>query len=193
MDEITDNMESDAADDSTTITESLLESKENPPIEKNTHDSIPVMDYDLAQKSSQMQDMLTPDALKDPEASYNLIAYKIVKIAEEQLKSQNQSKIDLKADLSRFFRTFLKLQFVVLFLLLFGEMICNIAWPTVEAISDKIILTFITSVFVETLGGIILMVIYAFSSKDEIQITKILTEVIKTFQKRPSSEQDKTS
>lgn len=191
MDNITDNTTAVSANDPATVTGMSFDGKIAPQ-EENTHD-IPVMDYDLAQKSSQVQNILTPDALKDSEASYNIIAHKIVKIAEDQLKSQNGSKITLKDNLSVFFKDFLMLQFIVLSFLLFSEMICNIVWPNVDAISDQIILTFITSVFVETLGGIILMVVYAFNSSDEIRITEMLTAVIKTFQKNPSSHDDKRS
>ena len=104
MDNITDNTTAVSANDPATVTGMSFDGKIAPQ-EENTHD-IPVMDYDLAQKSSQVQNILTPDALKDSEASYNIIAYKIVKIAEDQLKSQNESKITLKDNLSVFFKDY---------------------------------------------------------------------------------------
>ena len=149
---------------------------------------IPVMDYDLSARGAELHDSLYPEDFKDTNASYNRIAHKIVNIAGDQLKSQNDSKIILKKKLSGFFRTFLIVQLIAILLLIAGQMTCKILWPSRECVSDKIIITFITSVFVETLSGIILMITYAFNSKDEIQITKILSDVIKNFKKDPPSD-----
>ena len=152
-------------------------------------DGVPHMDYNVSSRDPQMQDYLTPDNdWTDSNASYNKIAHRIVSIAEKQLDSQNASKTLLKEKLSNFFRVFLTVQLIVVSILIAGQIVCRIIWPNISPISDQIIITFITSVFVESLGGIVLMITYAFNSKDEVQITKILSEVIKNFKKGSSDD-----
>lgn len=153
-------------------------------------EKIPVIYYDYSPGESKVEESLFPDEWKDSNESYNRIAHRIVNIAGEQLRSQNDSKNTLKEKLSAFFRAFLTIQFVAIFLLIAGQMVCKIIWPKYELVSDNIIITFITSVFLETLSGIIMMITYAFNSKDEVRITQILSDVIKNYKKNSDSDND---
>lgn len=112
------------------------------------------------------------------ESTYLEIVQKIVDISSKQLEEQNQSKNELKATFSTFFICFIALQYLVLVFLLMARGICGDAF-----LSEGIIVTYITSVFVESLGGIIIMVKYAFDSDQEVNILKILNGVIANFQK----------
>jgi hypothetical protein len=116
---------------------------------------------------------------KDSEGKYLEIVTSIVNISCGQLADQNKSKRKNRKILLIFFVVFLATQYVVM-LGLFVLKGFNI-WGF--DLKDSIILTYITSVFVETLGAIIIMVTYAFQSDQEVQILKILNGVVEKFQK----------
>ena len=50
-------------------------------------------------------------------------------------------------------------------------------------ISDFILNIYIVSVFVETLAGLIIMIKFAFDSKQEVELIKILNAIITNFKK----------
>ncbi len=111
------------------------------------------------------------------EEAYIQIANDILEASTNQLKKQNASKNELKESLVWFFKRFILLQYWLLIVL----MLVRIVIPTY--LSDNVLITYITSVFAETLGAIILMVKYAFNSDQEVQILRILNDVIANFQK----------
>ena len=114
----------------------------------------------------------------ESEIEYRKIAVSVVNISSEQLKKQNRSKAALKIIFSSFFTAFIIVQFVILIWLLRLKFVCQVA-----SITDTIIIAYISSVFVETLGVIIVMVKYAFNSDQEVSILDILNGVIANFQK----------
>ena len=110
-----------------------------------------------------------------PDAYPNLVK-RIVKISEKQLEEQSKSKITLKKIFTIFFVIFIGVQYIFLMFLLLGKAFWNIN------LSDNIIAVYIGSVFLETLGAIIVMVKYAFDSNQEVEILGILNNALATYQ-----------
>lgn len=50
-------------------------------------------------------------------------------------------------------------------------------------LTDTIVISYMTSVFVETIGAIAIMIKYAFDSQQEVNILDILNSVISNYQK----------
>lgn len=120
------------------------------------------------------------DKLKrNSEEKYLEIVTNIVSVSRSQLEKQNRSKQNNRILLLRFFVWFLIAQYVIMIALFVVEGFGLWGFFLKEAI----ILTYISSVFVETLGAIIIMVKYAFQSDQEVQILKILNGVVEKFQK----------
>ena len=71
----------------------------------------------------------------------------------------------------------IQLVFLFLFLVLRQQM----------GLSDNVLSVFMTSVFVETLGAIFIMIKFAFKSDEEVKIIDILNAVVKNFQKYDDS------
>ncbi len=115
---------------------------------------------------------------KESDESYRKVAEKIVEVSTDQLKKQNKSKNELKSSFSLYFKIILVAQLVGLFILL---MIRGFSESFI--LSDTIIITLITSVFVETLGVVAIMVKYSFNSEQEVKILEIINYVIKDYQK----------
>lgn len=118
------------------------------------------------------------DLEKVSDEDYRKITSRIVEISSEQLNTQNESKKSLKDTLMKFFRILLYVQMGVLFLLIILNGACG-----KFNLSDSVLITLITSMFVETLGGVIVMVKYAFNSNQEVEILKILNSVVQNYQK----------
>ena len=119
------------------------------------------------------------DRLKQrSEDDYIDIANNIVNTSVDQLKEQNESKRKLKKTFTIFFIIFIGVQYLAM-LLLFVAKIFLKNMP----LSDQIIIVYISSVFVETLGAIVLMIKYAFDSKQETNVLDILNGVISRYQK----------
>ena len=120
---------------------------------------------------------LSDELAKNSEATYTNIAEELVKTSSSQLDTQNQSKTWLKKTFTVFFIIFISVQYAVLIALMFIKTFFN------TYLKDAVLLAYISSVFVETLGAIILMIKYAFDSNQEINILGILKGIIKNFQK----------
>lgn len=112
------------------------------------------------------------------ENAYIDIVKDIVKTSNKQLKEQNESKKSIKNKLIWFFMIFICCQYLALIVLLFFR-----CFQSHSFLSDKVIITYITSVFAETLGAIIFMVKYSFNSDQEVRVLKILHNVISEFKK----------
>ena len=142
----------------------------------------PIIIHDLPPIWNQNEDadIRIDEILKEKsEENYLRIVANIVEVSQSQLTNQNTSKQENRKILLSFFKWFLLAQYVVMLALfvLKGFTVGGFS------ISDSIILTYITSVFVETVGAIIIMVKYAFKSDQEVQILKILNGVVEKFQK----------
>lgn len=89
------------------------------------------------------------------------------------LDEEYEGKKKLRRVLSVFFLILLSVQFIILGLLLIFN----------KKISEGLSITYITSVFVETLGVIVLMVKFAFDNSKEIEIIKVLNSFMSSYQK----------
>lgn len=109
---------------------------------------------------------------------YINITNEIVYSSINQLAEQNDSKNGLKKLFTWFFVIFIGVQYIAM-LVMFGF---KMFMPWIE-LSDTVIVAYISSVFVETLGAIVLMIKYAFDSSQETQVLAILNGVISNYQK----------
>ncbi len=121
---------------------------------------------------------LDSELMANSEADYREIAKSIVNASLDQLDEQNDSKKDLKNKFYEFFTRFIAVQFAILVAMILIRSIFG-----ADSLSDQIIIVYIASVFVETLGAIILMIKYAFDSSQETSVLKILNGVISNYQK----------
>ena len=112
------------------------------------------------------------------EGAYIDIANKIVDSATDQLHEQNMSKNSLKKVFTVFFVVLLSVQYLSLAALLFIR-----AFQEKSLLSDTVIITYITSVFLETLGAVVIMIRYAFASDQETKVLTILNSIIERFKK----------
>lgn len=84
----------------------------------------------------------------------------------------------LKDKFTKFFIWFISIQYIILVLFLLLTAFCR-----TFHLSDTIVISYITSVFVETLGAIIFMIKYAFDSSQEVKVLEILNGVVLNFKK----------
>lgn len=115
--------------------------------------------------------------IKSVEA-YIEIVKQVVNSSSTNLNNIDSNKKSLRKLLIVFFIILLSLQFLVLSVLMFVKGFCGFF-----DVSDTLLLTFMTSIFIETLGAIIIMIRYAFKSEEEVSIIKILNDVVRDYQK----------
>lgn len=108
------------------------------------------------------------------DTTYQKIAQRIVDITETNLQKQEENKKTLRKPLQKFIMALLSLQFAVLVLAMFLNDFCL-------HIEAELIKTYIVSVFAETLLGLTIMISFAFSNKEEVQLISILNSVISEF------------
>ncbi len=106
--------------------------------------------------------------------TYQDIAKRVVDITEKNLREQEDKKDALRKPLQNFIVAILSIQFVVLVFLMCLNDFCF-------HLEADIIKTYIASVFAETLLGLTIMISFAFSSKETVQLIKILNAVISDF------------
>lgn len=112
------------------------------------------------------------------EGDYRMLAKRIVRTSVNQLRVQNQSKTQLKFIFTHFFVAFIAIQYIAMLLIFAAHMFMNIS-----PLPTEIIIAYISSVFAETIGAIVLMIKYAFDSSQETQVLAILNGVITNYQK----------
>lgn len=128
------------------------------------------MDYNLKEDAK--------NAEVESDIEYRNIAKSIVDISNDQLDKQNKSKIYLKESFEAFFKRLLSFQLIAIFALLMVK-----GFYRNFNITDNVLIAIISSVFVESLGIVAVMVKYAFNSEQEVKILEILEELIKNYQK----------
>ena len=115
---------------------------------------------------------------EESEKKYLEITDDIVSSSIELLERQYEEKQSPKKIFMWFFIVFLSIQYAVLLSLLYIKTFAeNIG------LTDTVIISYISSVFVETLGAIIYMVKYSFNTEQETTIVGILHGVVEKFQK----------
>ena len=134
--------------------------------------------YSDTWSSEKTLDAKAKSLLAQSEQEYSKVAKQIVDVSVQQLKTQNRSKTLLKKIFTIFFVVFISIQYAALLALFVGR----IFLPEMN-LSDEIIIAYMSSIFVETLGGIFLMIKYAFDSSQETNVLNILNGVIGNYQK----------
>lgn len=114
------------------------------------------------------------------EESYINIVESVVDFSKDKLNTISKQKDKMRQRLIDFCLQIVIVQLFILFLLL----VCG----SNAGMSDKVIITFMTAVFVETLGAIIIMIRYAFKSDEEVSIIDILNAVVGRYQKYHDNE-----
>ncbi len=112
------------------------------------------------------------------EKKYIELVGKVIDISNGQLEIQNINKEGLRGKFTKYFKWLLSIQYLVLVVLL----VLNATLNNFN-ISDTVFLTYISSVFVETLGVIIIMVKFAYDNKTENQILEVLRAVVGEYKK----------
>lgn len=133
---------------------------------------------DIEWQDNDDADDIDYDLKKASEDAYRKIALDIVDVSSDQLEEQNESKNRLKMIFTIFFIVFIAVQYLVLISFLYIKSFYDRC-----GLSDTVIVSYITSVFVETIGAIVIMIKYAFDSKQEVNILEILNGVISNYQK----------
>ena len=129
-------------------------------------------------ENSSLAKQIDERLLENSEADYRKIAKEIVSTSTAQLRRQNRSKNRLKLTFTLFFIIFISVQYLALIAIL-ALQILSVGIP----IGNEVIIVYITSVFVETLSAIFLMVKYSFDSQQETNVLSILNDVISNYQK----------
>lgn len=111
------------------------------------------------------------------EKAYINTTDKIIDASVKQLNRQFHTKNKLKISFTTFFMWFISIQYVFMMCIFVGKAFFAPDFP------DNIILAYIGSVFVETLGAIIIMIKHAFDSNQEVRILDILNGAISKYQK----------
>ena len=128
---------------------------------------------------------LDKNLVAESERAYLEITRHIVDISEEQLDKHTEDKNSLRVKLLRYIKIFLVVQFAFLiFFLIFNQTFSF-------QISDFVFNVYIVSVFVETLGGLLVMVRYAFASEQEVKLIEILTAIVGNFKKYNDDDNEK--
>ena len=102
----------------------------------------------------------------ESDRAYREITKDIIEKTREQLVEHTKAKGPLRINLMDFIIRMLFLQFVFLMSILFFNQKLEI--------SDSVINTYIVSMFVETLAGLLIMIRFAFDSKQEVELIKVL-------------------
>lgn len=119
---------------------------------------------------------LEKDLEKASDKIYREIAKNVVNFTEGHLITQAKNKRELRKYLLPFIIGLLVFQLIALCAML----ALNTFWLHLD---NSVINTFIVSVFAETLGGLIIMIKFAFDSKQELEMIGILNSVVTNFQK----------
>lgn len=110
---------------------------------------------------------------------YQAVAEKIIHVSEKHLFDQQRDKMALRKRFATLFSVLLIVEylFLVLFILLDGFQNIPVEIP------DTILQLFTTSVFLQTLSAMGVMIAFAFFSKEETRIVGLLNQTIQNYQK----------
>lgn len=105
--------------------------------------------------------------------TYQKIVSRVVDITHHELSEHKNDKRELRTPLLKFVIVILSIQIFLL-----GGVLFFNRWLLLDT---EVIKAFIVSVVAETLGGIMIMIRFAFSSKQELELIQILNSVVSKF------------
>ena len=149
-------------------------------------DEIDELDWDYSDDGDfETVDSIDKKVVQDEKSddTYQETASRIVDISEMQLNNQHDSKMILQKRLLWFFIALLSVQTIAII----AVVLLNGFWERFT-LNDGVVISFITSAFVETLGVVALMVKFAFYNEQETKIISILNSYIEHFKVYNSSE-----
>ena len=115
----------------------------------------------------------------ESERGYNTIALRIIEASQKHLANQQLDKVALRKQFAMLFSALLILEyiFLVIFILLDAITVIPVDIP------DGTLQMYITSVFVQTITNMGVMIAFAFVSKEETRIVGLLNQIIRNYQK----------
>lgn len=124
------------------------------------------------------EDVKNDDYKHQEQLKYQDLLEKIIDKSFDALKAISKSKTHHRIIFRNYFLKFLILQFIIISVIIIA---CGFG---VLKLSDLILTTMIGSLFVETLGVVIIMVKYIFSPKDELGIIEAIKNVAQNYKIR---------
>ena len=110
---------------------------------------------------------------------YRGVANRIITVSQNQLADQQRSKVELRRRFAWVFSALLILEYVYLAAVILLDAIT----PIPLDVPDRVLQALITSVFLQTLSAMGVMIAYAFMSKEETRIVSLLHQIIEDYQK----------
>ncbi len=115
----------------------------------------------------------------ESDRSYNMIAAQVIAASQAHLAEQQRDKVALRKRFAILFSALLMLEYIFLVLFILIDAVTLIP----ADIPDAILQLYITSVFVQTLASMGVMIAFAFVSQEETRIVGLLNQIIKNYQK----------
>ena len=115
----------------------------------------------------------------ESDRGYYMIAERIIAASQKHLSEQQRDKMTLRKRFAILFSTLLMLEYIFLVIFILLDAVAAIPVDIPEAILQL----YITSVFVQTLTAMGVMIAFAFVSKEETRIVGLLNQIIRNYQK----------
>lgn len=115
----------------------------------------------------------------ESDRGYHMVADRIISVSQKHLSEQQKDKVYLRKKFTNVFSALLILEYIfgVLFILLDAITIIPVNVP------ESVLQLYITSVFLQTLSAMGVMIAFAFVSKEETRIVGLLNQIIQNYQK----------
>ena len=110
---------------------------------------------------------------------YRGVANRIITVSQKQLEDQQRSKVELRRRFALVFSALLILEYVYLAVIILLDAMA----PIPMDVPDRVLQALITSVFLQTLSAMGVMIAFAFMSREETQIVGLLHQIIEDYQK----------
>ncbi len=110
---------------------------------------------------------------------YQMVADKIITVSQKHLADQQRDKVALRKQFAKLFSVLLILEYAALVVFILLDAIHSIPVD----VPDTVLQMFITSVFLQTLTSMGVMIAFAFVSKEETRIVGLLNQIIQNYQK----------
>mgnify|MGYP004688234775 CR=1 FL=1 len=109
---------------------------------------------------------------------YDETVTSVIEISKDHLNKQNDTKNKLRTPFTWFFCVFLSIEYIgLIVLIILNACIKNFT------VSEYVLVTYISSVFLETLGVILFMIKFAYNNKTELKILEILQSIVNNYKK----------
>ena len=115
----------------------------------------------------------------ESDRGYYMIAERIIAASQEHLSEQQRDKMTLRKRFAILFSALLMLEYIFLVIFILLDAIAAVPVD----IPEPILQLYTTSVFVQTLTAMGVMIAFAFVSKEETRIVGLLNQIIRNYQK----------